>query len=235
MSERRLVVVDDADALADRAAGLIARAPRDGDARVCLSGGSTPRASYELLAGLDVPWDRLHLFFGDERCVPPDDEGSNYGMVRDALLDRVAIPAANVHRIPGELPPADAARAADDDVRAAFGDAPVPRFDLMFLGIGDDGHTASLFPGTGDDDVTDRVYIPVHRPGMPQPWRVSVTMPVINATWHAVFLVGGAAKGPVLRRAWERDTRVPAGQVSPRGDVTFLVDRDAARAAGLER
>lgn len=234
MSERRLVVVDDAEVLAERAARLIAAAPRERNARVCLSGGATPRAAYERLAGLGAAWDRLHLYFGDERCVPPDAEGSNYRMVREALLDRVDIPDDNVHRVPGELPAPDAARAAEDDMRRSFGDVPLPRFDLVLLGMGEDGHTASLFPGTGGGDVTDRLLIPVHRPELPQPWRVSVTMPVVNAAWHAVFLVSGAAKGPVLRRAWEGDARLPAGRVDPRGDLTFLVDRDAARAAGME-
>lgn len=233
MSAPEVRVLADADAVAVEAAARIAASIADGPARVALAGGSTPRAAYAHLARQDLEWSRLHLFFGDERCVPPDDPGSNYRMVRDALLDHVAIPAANVHRIPGERPPPQAAAAAADDLRATFGDG-VPRFDLILLGIGEDGHTASLFPDGPETEVTDRTTVEVHRPALPQPWRVSLTLPVLNAARQVVFLATGEAKVAAVYRAIAGDQAIPAGRVSPEdGQVTWLIDAELASAIDL--
>lgn len=232
MTTPRVVVLDDTEALANHAARWIAKeACRP--LTVSLSGGSTPKAAYQRLAGLAVPWSNLRLFFGDERVVPPDDEGSNFRMVRKALLERVPIPERNVHRIPGELDPRDAADRAEAELRQAFPGQDVPVFDITLLGMGADGHTASLFPGATEAGETERLYVPVHRPDLPQPWRVSATLPVINASRHVVFLVSGPEKADVLRRVMDGDQTLPSARVAPSGELTWLVTRDLADAAGV--
>lgn len=229
----RVVVVPDADALADEAAIRIEEAAlavgAGRPALVALAGGSTPRVAYQHLGSRCVAWGKLRLFFGDERCVPPDDEGSNFRMVRRAWLDRVWFPEQNVHRIHGEMPPDAAATLAEAELRSEFVVAGMPRFDLMVLGIGVDGHTASLFPGAPELDVTDRLFVPVHRPDLPQPWRVSMTLPVLNAAHHVMFLASGADKADVVARAVAGDPDLPAGRVRPAaGTLTWIVTEDAA-------
>jgi 6-phosphogluconolactonase len=236
MSAPDVVVVRDLSALADQGAARIERValdtPADRTATIALAGGSTPRAAYQQLAARCPPWRRIAFFFGDERCVPPDAEGSNYGMAREALLDRIPVMPGQVHRIPGELDPEEAARRAADDLRAAVPGDPWPVFDLIVLGMGPDGHTASLFPGSAELEVADRLMVPVHRPEMPQPWRVSMTMPVLNAARRVLFLVGGAQKAPMVRRALDGDPAVPAGRVRPDGELTWLITEDAAAELG---
>jgi 6-phosphogluconolactonase len=232
-----IMVVDDLPALADEAAARIERValetPAGGTATIALAGGGTPRAAYQQLAGRCPPWGRVAFFFGDERCVPPDAEGSNYGMAREALLDRIPLRPSQVHRILGELDPAEAARLAEEDLRASLPGDPWPVFDLVLLGMGPDGHTASLFPGAPELDEAGRLMVPVHRPEMPQPWRVSMTMPVINAARRVLMVVGGRDKAPMVRRAIAGDTSLPAGRLRPAGKLTWLVTEDAA--AELER
>ena len=235
--QTEIVVVADVSALADEAAARIERvaleAPAGGTATIALAGGGTPRAAYQHLAGRCPPWGRMAFFFGDERCVPPDADGSNFGMAREALLDRIPLRPEQIHRVLGELDPEEAARRAEEDLRASVPGSPWPVFDLVILGMGPDGHTASLFPGAPELDEQTRLMVPVHRPEMPQPWRVSMTMPVINAARRVLVLVGGAAKAPMVPRAIAGDTTIPAGRVRPQGHLTWLVTEDAA--AELER
>jgi 6-phosphogluconolactonase len=232
-----IVVVADLAALADEAAARIERValdtPAGERATIALAGGSTPRAAYQQLAGRCPPWGRVEFFFGDERCVPPDAEGSNYGMAREALLDRIPLRPSQVHRVLGELEPQEAARRAEEDLSASVGGSPWPVFDLVLLGMGPDGHTASLFPGAAELDERERLMVPVHRPEMPQPWRVSMTMPVLNAARRVLVVVGGADKAPMVRRAIAGDSAIPAGRLRPAGRLTWLVTEDAA--AELER
>jgi 6-phosphogluconolactonase len=204
---------------------------------VALSGGSTPRRLFALLADPEQPfrdridWRAVHLFWGDERHVPPDHPESNFRMVRETLLDRVEIPAANVHRMRGEEP--DATRAAalyEDELRSFFGDA--PRFDLVLLGLGVEAHTASLFPGTAA--VREREH------WVAAPWieklgtfRITLTPAVFDRAAAVIFLVQGEEKAGALREvlAGNRDPDcVPAQAVHPQdGEILWLVDRAAAR------
>jgi len=209
---------------------------------VALSGGSTPQGLYRLLAtepyAARVDWPRVQVFWGDERCVAPDDPASNYGMARETLLARVSIPAANVHRIRGEDEPAEAARAYERDLRETFAtpDGPprlVPgaRFDLVLLGMGADGHTASLFPGTTALREPAR-WVRAVSPADGSPVRVTLTPAVLNAAAEVVFLISGRAKAAILRRVRESPYQpdlLPAQIVAPRaGHLRWLVDADAA-------
>src|SRR5579859_4197039 len=160
MTGRRVVVAETPAELAAGAAdefeGTAMRAiSAAGRFSVALSGGKTPRAMLEVLSSRKIDWSRIHFFWSDERCVGPDDPNSNYRMAREALLAKISVPASNVHRMRGELAPDAGAAAYDAELRAFF-DAASPRFDLLYLGLGPDGHTASLFPGTAALEVTDR-------------------------------------------------------------------------------
>jgi 6-phosphogluconolactonase len=190
-----------------------------------LSGGSTPGATHAAIAAraTEIDWQRVHLFWGDERCVPPDDPESNYGTARESLLDRVPIPAKNVHRWLGERPPEDAAQDYGRRLRALAGDPPA--LDFVFLGIGSDGHTASLFPGSAALRVFDRVAAANYAPALGQ-WRLTLTYPVFDAAREVVFLAEGEAKRDVLRRI-ESGEGLPAGRVKAAETLWFL-DRAAA-------
>ena len=230
--ETEIIVVPDLAALADEAAARIERValntPAGERSTIALAGGGTPKAAYQQLAGRCPPWGRVEFFFGDERCVPPDHEGSNYGMAREALLDRIPLRPSQVHRVLGELEPEEAARRADEDLRASVPGAPYPVFDLVLLGMGPDGHTASLFPDAPELEETRRLMVPVHRPDLPQPWRVSMTLPVINAARRVLMVVGNAEKAGMVRRAIAGDPSIPAGRLRPAGRLTWLVTEDAA-------
>ncbi|WP_217913573.1 6-phosphogluconolactonase [Miltoncostaea marina] len=238
MSGPEVVVVPDLPALADQAAHRMERvaldAPPGARASIALAGGSTPRAAYQQLAGRCPPWGRIDFFFGDERCVPPDDPASNYGMADEALLSRLPLRPDQVHRVRGELPPEEAARLAEEDLRASVPGRPWPVLDLVVLGMGADGHTASLFPGAPELDEMRRLMVPVHRPELPQPWRVSMTLPVLNAARAVLVLVGAPEKGPMVRRAIEGDPTLPAGRLrADAGRVTWLLTEETA--AALDR
>jgi 6-phosphogluconolactonase len=199
---------------------------------VALAGGSTPKATYEVLArdhAKDVDWPNVHAFFGDERTVPPDHEDSNYRMAREALLDRV--PIGSVHRMRGELPPDEAATSYEEDLGQFFGGTP-PVLDLVMLGIGEDGHTASLFPETPALEVTDRLVVanPVLKLDTT---RLTLTVPVLNAAREVRFLVAGAGKAEALAEILEGDAEpheYPAKLVHPPGGPIWMVDHAAARA-----
>jgi 6-phosphogluconolactonase len=202
---------------------------------VALSGGSTPRRTCELLAdpALAVPWSAVHLFQVDERFVPPDHEESNFRMLRQALLDRAPVPAENVHRIRTETgTPLEAAREYEKELRqilAPSAGAP-PRFDLILLGLGADGHTASLFPGSPALEERAR-WVAADFVQKLLAWRVTLTLPVLNAAREIIFLVSGAEKADTLRRVVRgREQRLPAERVRlPDGRLAWFADADAAR------
>jgi len=210
-----------------------------GQFAVALSGGSTPHAAYALLASdefaAQVDWSRVHIFWGDERCVPPDHLDSNYRMAREALLDHVPLSADNVHRVCGEMEPEAAAQAYAAELRAFFG-SQWPAFDLVLLGMGNDGHTASLFPGSAVLRETARPVVAVTAEYQDRPaHRVTLTFPAINAARQVVFLVAGAAKAETLQAVLEsQSNRFPAQLIRPTsGQLTWLVD--AAAASHLRR
>lgn len=205
---------------------------------VALAGGSTPRAAYEQAATIAGDWSRATLWFGDDRCVPPDHEHSNYRLVKRALLDRLTGPVPDVRRIEGELDPAEAAERYDAALREAFGGG-TPELDLALLGIGPDGHTASLFPRDAALGERDRLAVAVETPGMaPLVARVTMTLPVLEAAREVLFLVTGADKADAARRAFAAapDPDAPASLVRPRsGRLTVLLDSEAASALPQHR
>ena len=195
--------------------------------RLALSGGNTPRAVHAELVrlGADLAWNRVQITFGDERCVPPDHADSNYRMARETLFEAVAIPAGNVFRIRGEIAPADAAQEYEDKLAAVavrFGE---PRYvhDLVLLGLGEDGHTASLFPGSPALDETVRNVIPTTGP-KPPPQRITMTFPLLNAARHICFLVTGAGKHTLVEEIAAGGSAYPAGRVRAAA-VTWIVGR----------
>lgn len=203
---------------------------------VALAGGSTPRAVYASLSAPPcrdrIPWDAVHVFFGDERCVPPDDPRSNYRMAREALLDAVPLPAANVHRIRGEDDPAAEAARYEQELTAFFGAAAFPAFDLILLGLGEDGHTASLFPGTAALREGERRAVALYI-GALASWRVTFTVPTINAARQVAFLVAGSAKSQMLwnvLRGPRQPGIWPAQLIDPAsGALHWLTDAAAAQ------
>ena len=209
---------------------------------VALSGGSTPHPTYALLASPEfagrVDWPRVHVFWGDERGVPPDHPDSNYRMAREALLDHVPLPAHNVHRIHGEMEPQQAAAGYEHTLRAFFAQhpgRPSPRFDLILLGMGDDGHTASLFPGTAALHEGAR-WVVAHYVHKLRVWRVTLTPVAINAAAHVTFLVSGAGKAERLRQVlngpYQPDV-LPVQIVRPTdGRLLWLADAAAAAQLG---
>ena len=229
-------VYEGPEGLAEAAAGeLASRAAEAIEERglftVVLAGGSTPRATYEILArdyAGRIDWGKVHVFFGDERTVPPDDEDSNYRMAREALLDNV--PVASVHRMQGELPPEEAATAYEEELRDFFGPDGLPRFDLILLGIGGDGHTASLFPETSALEVHDRWVVanPVFKL---ETTRITLTVPVLNAARAVYFLVAGEDKAEALGQilGGDADPRAyPASLIQPQGGPSWMLDQPAA-------
>jgi 6-phosphogluconolactonase len=202
---------------------------------VALSGGSTPLGMYRLLAGepyrSEMPWSRVHVFWGDERCVSPDHPASNYGAAKSALLDRIPLPASQVHPMPGELPPEAGAFAYEQEMRAFFRTpgGKMPVFDLVFLGMGGDGHTASLFPGRTGLEERKRWVMAV-RGGRPDVNRLTLTLPVINRARKVLFLVTGREKARALRTVLEAvGSRLPAQLVRPSSEsLVWVVDREAA-------
>jgi 6-phosphogluconolactonase len=209
-----------------------------GECAVALAGGNTPRAVYQALADENsrriIPWHRLHLFWGDERMVPPAHELSNYRMAHEAMLRHVNVPAGNIHRIKGELSPEEAARDYREEMLGYF-KSPAPVFDLILLGLGQDGHTASLFPQTQAVFENSQTAIAVFAPPMKQ-WRVTLTLPVINQARRIVFLVAGEAKARIaaeVLRLEKFEVRLPASLVQPtHGELHWLLDAEAASLLG---
>lgn len=217
-------------------AGLAVQAIAErGRFSIALAGGGTPRPIYARLAtpGFSdgIEWSKVHVFFGDERCVPPDDSRSNYRMAREALLDHVPLPSGNIHRIRGEDDPSLAALAYEQDVQRLFRTSSVPEFDLICLGMGDNGHTASLFPGTAALREHVRWVVPQYVEVMTT-WRVTFTTVLINAARHVAFLVEGAGKAEMLWNVVEGPYQpdvLPAQLILPAsGQLHWLVDAAAA-------
>ena len=238
--EPEIIIVPDAPALARRAAqrftDLAGQALElRGRFIAALSGGSTPGALYRLLAAepyrSQISWEQVHLFWADERCVPPGDPGSNYRLAYENLIARTPIPPENVHRVRGELEPRLAAQAYDRELQDFFF-GPPPRFDLVLLGLGSDGHTASLFPGSDALEETERLAVAVtafydDRPAR----RVTLTLPALNAARHLLFLVSGGEKAEIVHTVLDDATaHLPAQRVCPiAGELTWLLDAAAAR------
>ncbi len=235
-----LTVFRDQDILAEAAAKFIVqKLSMDVAARrkanLVLSGGNTPRAVYEKLGyaadetGLD--WRNVHLFWGDERCVPPDHPESNYRMVQESLLQSISIPEGNVHRIKCESSPADAATQYSSEMREHFslkGDT-IPSFDLVLLGTGEDGHVASIFPGSSAETEMDYLVTSTFVEKL-QVNRITMTLPVLKNAAEILILVAGRAKARILRSLFlDENLRLPVHQIrSASGKVQWFADRDAA-------
>jgi 6-phosphogluconolactonase len=215
-----------ADEVARTVAGILAD---HGRAFVALAGGNTPKATYKLLATPAwrdrVEWPRIEIFFGDERCVPPDHADSNYRMAREALLDHVPLGADRVHRIAGERPPAEAAAQYQQKL-ARLGDP--PRLDLVLLGMGPDGHTASLFPATPVLTETRALAAAVYVDKL-ESWRVTLTAPVLSSAAHVLITAVGAEKAEALATALAGSAGAVPIQLVRAIDQRWLVDRDAAQ------
>jgi 6-phosphogluconolactonase len=235
-----IIAYPDHRSFVDGAAALIAGQAVEsiaarGRFTIALSGGGTPRPIYARLAMTDhterIDWGKVHIFFSDERCVPPDDAASNYRMAREALLDHVPLPQENVHRMRGEADPAQAALACEQELRGVFRASSIPALDLICLGMGDDGHTASLFPGTAALREQDR-WIVAQYVAVARTWRVTFTAALINAARAIAFLVEGAGKSETLWRVLEGPYQpdvLPSQLIQPAGGRTqWLVDAAAA-------
>lgn len=215
------------------AAVLADRAARKEPFRLALAGGSTPRRLYEVLASGEfkakIPWTHIQLFWGDERLVPHDHVESNYRMAQEALLKRVAVPRENVHPVPIRPSPDDAAQAYEQTLRTTFRQRRgYPVFNLVLLGLGADGHTASLFPGAAALQEKDRLVVG-HSMGVKMPARVTLTLPVINRAERVYFLASGESKAAALQTVLEIEGQLPAQLVAPRkGELVWLVDTPAA-------
>jgi 6-phosphogluconolactonase len=233
-------VVADVQSMAQEAAGIAVTSAQEALPslpffRIALSGGNTPRPLYEKLAAEpfrgQIDWERLQVFFSDERFVPPDSPDSNYRMANQALLSRVPIPGSFVHGVPTlDISPEGAAQLYEENIRRVFelDEISVARFDLILLGMGPDGHTASLFPETAALSVTDRMvaanFVPAH-----QSWRITFTYPVLNAARRVLFLVAGQDKADAVGRIFSGDQSLPAARVEPtEGDLIWLLDQAAA-------
>ena len=233
MKDAQIDVSADGAALARRAAEWLVEEANavQGTCRIALSGGSTPRALYTLLAAEPLrsrmPWQRLELFWGDERFVPSDDKDSNYRMTRETMLDHVPIKPDQIHRMPTEGRPGEAAQAYEDLLKQTYGgdriDPDRPFFDIMLLGMGADGHTASLLP---DSDVLDeRVkWVVAVSQGRPEV-RLTLTYPLIDSSRTVAFLLSGAEKAKAFAQIRAGDTTLPAARVDPVGKLLWFVDQ----------
>ena len=231
-------ILRDPEAVAARAADLLLKAAKAAEGRfaVSLSGGSTPRRLYQLLAQAPYrdgfPWDRTHVFWGDERFVPHSDPRSNYRMTDEALLSHVPIAPANLHPIPTEgVTPEDAARAYERTLKSFYGaetiDPRRPLFDMTLLGLGEDGHIASLFPGTSALSERERWVVAVT--DSPQEPRITLTYPALESSRSVVFLVAGAEKAAIFARVRRGDQTLPAARLRPLGRLLWLADEAANR------
>lgn len=236
----KVSIFEEAEEVAQAAASRfveLSRAAIDAQGRfsVALSGGSTPRRTYQLLASDSfketIDWAKVHVFFGDERCVPPTDADSNYRMADEALLSLVPIPARNVHRIMGEGDAVANARLYEDELQTFFDNAAWPRFDLVLLGMGDDGHTASLFPETKALEE-GRAWVLANWVEKLGAYRITLSAHAINMAAHVIFLVAGAGKAARLAeviRGPRDPERLPSQLIrTANGKLEWLIDRAAA-------
>ncbi len=237
-----LAIYPDIDTLSQDAAQYIVGIANEsiadrGRFTIALSGGNTPRKTYGLLGSepysSQIDWKLVHIFWSDERCVPPDSPDSNYRMAHEELLSKISIPNLQVHRMPADMPDRDAAaQEYTDEMRRIFGTDDIPDFDLIQLGMGPEGHTASLFPHQASLHETRRLVMPVSVP-KPPPDRLTFTPPLLNAARNVLFLVTGEDKADALKAVLEgkyQPDEYPAQIVSPpNGEVEWIVDRDAAK------
>jgi 6-phosphogluconolactonase len=240
MIDRKLIVLADAEAVARYAADFILKAATEKNDRfaICLSGGSTPKRLYQILAEppylAGLPWTKIHWFWGDERLVPRNDVLSNYRMVSEAMLSHAPAPAENIHGIKTEGVTADeSARAYEAELKAFYGadklDPSKPLFDVNLLGIGTDGHTASLFPGTSVLDERSRWVAPVI--GAKAEDRITLTYPTLDSSRHTAFLVAGTDKQAILPEFMKGNTAYPSARVAPASGVLIFADKAATGTA----
>jgi 6-phosphogluconolactonase len=238
----RIDVSADPGALARRVAQWIVdlACATPGRFGIALSGGSTPKRLYQLLAAApmrdQMPWSRVHLFWGDERFVPWDSPDSNYGMAHEAMLAQAPIPPGNIHGIPFGSSAADAAREYEGILKSYYGadrlDSARPLFDIVLLGMGPDGHTASLFPGKPALEERERWVIDVPEPGLnPQVPRVTLTYPALDSARSVAFVAAGADKMAMMRRVFAGEPELPSARVAPVGELVWFIDRAASGAA----
>ena len=199
---------------------------------IALSGGSTPKPLYEAIARQNLPWDKIHVFWGDERYVPSDDPDSNFRMAGEAWLNQVDLPASNIHPMPtDQADPATSAHLYEQELQEFFKTAPgeFPAFDLILLGMGDDGHTASLFPHTDALQVCDRLITVGNKDGQP---RITFTVPLINQARCVLFVVAGASKRPALAQVFAPtgdDLAYPSRLIQPQAELWWLLDQSAGQ------
>ncbi len=245
MQHTNIEVYSNAGTLCEAAANRIMELAEDaitdqGEFHIALAGGSTPKMLYSLLAlspyKESIDWQHVYIYFGDERCVPPDHDDSNYRMAREALLSHVPIPEENIHRIEAELGNREAA--ADEYAETLAHNVPcvyeLPLFDLVLLGIGPDGHIASLFPGTPALEENNHLTTPVYVEKFDS-WRISVTYPVINNANHIIIFASGEGKSDIIKAVLGEDPSavsnelLPVQRLDPRADLTWFIDADAAQ------
>lgn len=234
-------VFDNNEALASASAKFIAEQAGIATAErrlfnIALSGGSTPEETYKRLAqppyATQIHWTRVHVFWSDERCVPPEDPQNNYRSANEALLKHVPIPPENIHRLQGELPPLEGAAQANRELAAHFGGTAVPNFDLILLGLGQDGHTASLFPES-EALKTSSELIAANYVAKLDTWRLTFTYALINAARQILFMVSGESKAEVVKAIMEdRDIALPASGVRKQNLVWYLDRAAAGRLSG---
>ena len=240
MMDEEIRIYPNLDGLSRAAADLFIELQKksicsEGHFSVALSGGSTPKLLYEVLALPDwqeeLEWEKVHIFWGDERCVPPDHPESNYKMVNEILLQHISIPDQNVHRVPAEMDPRMAAFSYEESLRGFF-HGPLPLFDLVFLGMGEDGHTASLFPHSAGLNEEDRWFIANYAPEQ-ETWRLTLTKNAISAAKNIAVLVAGKEKADMLSDVLEGDYQPyakPIQLIKPvDGKMTWFVDQASAR------
>lgn len=236
-----IYICPDSEALSHKAAAIFVDIARNcivskGRFIVAIPGGFTPKKLYALLSSQyyreKVDWRYVCFFWADERCVPKEYEDSNFRVALETLLSKLQIPDENIHRIKGEEEPEKAAREYEDDLREFFGKATLPVFDLIILGVAEDGHTASLFPGFPALEETVKLAVPVYME-RPKRHRVTLTLPVLNNSTHILFLVAGPSKADIVYKILEEKDerkRYPAGLINPvRGTLTWLIDQEAAK------
>jgi 6-phosphogluconolactonase len=242
VTNREIIICRDTDELSRKAAEQFVALARQaiaarGRFSVALSGGSTPRALYSLLAAGEfserLAWRQIHLFWGDERCVPPDHAESNFRMVEESLLSRTMIPTENVHRMAGEKAPQVAAAEYEVELRKHFhiDDDSLPRFDLILLGLGEDGHTASLFPDSPALRETEHLVATAYVEKL-DAHRLTLTFPVINNAARIIFLVAGQSKANVVKEILGNEAGMamyPAARIAPHsGKCAWMITADAA-------
>ncbi len=236
-----IAIYPDIDTLSQQAAQYVVRIASEsiaahGRFTIALSGGTTPRKLYTLLGSepysSQIDWQLVHIFWGDERCVPPDNPDSNYSMAQEVLLSKIPIPALQVHRMPADQPGRDAAsQAYTTEMQRTFGTHGIPGFDLIQLGMGSEGHTASLFPHQASLHEKQRLVMPVSVP-KPPPDRLTFTPPLLNAARNILFLVTGSDKAVALQAVLEGEYQpeeYPAQIVRPpNGEVVWMLDKAVA-------